>query len=203
MRVCFCVRVQATPCVTFWSVRGATVSHTLTLHGATASTAHSPSQDQHIAPLLLHHRSSFNTFFFLFLCAILTLNCPTNTSFPVYMISTQSCQIRWWENRSEIVLELLLLCNIGFRYVKPYWSIIFHIEMCLMYFYNIQIHICQLISIVSEKKSLTWASHMFFPTDFAENTCKIWFILTLLWEENVASGRDWNSSAVSNTTALF
>lgn len=152
MRVCFCVRVQATPCVTFWSVRGATVSHTLTLHGATASTAHSPSQDQHIAPLLLHHRSSFNTFFFLFLCAILTLNCPTNTSFPVYMISTQSCQIRWWENRSEIVLELLLLCNIGFRYVKPYWSIMFHIEMCLMYFYNIQIHICQLISIVSEKK---------------------------------------------------
>lgn len=93
----------------------------------------------------------FQHIFFLFLCAILTLNCPTNT-FPVYMISTQSCQIRWWENRSEIVLELLLLCNIGFRYVKPYWSIMFHIEMCLMYFYNIQIHICQLISIISEKK---------------------------------------------------
>lgn len=62
-KVCVHVCVQATSCVTFWSVRGATVRHTPTLHGATANTAHSASSDQHITPVLLHHTSSLNTLF--------------------------------------------------------------------------------------------------------------------------------------------
>lgn len=80
--VCACVRAQATSCVTFWSVRGATVRHTPTLHGATASTAHSASSDQHITPVLLHHTSSLTALFGFFLHAILTLTCPTTAPFP-------------------------------------------------------------------------------------------------------------------------
>lgn len=62
VRVCACVR-KATSCVTFWSVRGATVRHALTPHGATADAAHSASSDQHIAPLLPYHTSSLDTVF--------------------------------------------------------------------------------------------------------------------------------------------
>lgn len=62
MCVCACV-CKATSCVTFWSVRGATVRHTLTLRGATADAAHSASSDQHIAPLLPYHTSSLDTMF--------------------------------------------------------------------------------------------------------------------------------------------
>lgn len=60
MCACVCACEQATSCVTFWSVRGATVRHTPTLHGA---TAHSASSDQHITPVLLHHTSSLTTLF--------------------------------------------------------------------------------------------------------------------------------------------
>lgn len=43
VRACVCAYVQAASCVTFWTVRGATVRHTPTLHGALANTAQSAS----------------------------------------------------------------------------------------------------------------------------------------------------------------